>query len=127
MDFSPSPKVEAIRATVRDFMQKEVYPVEPELRRRGFAAMLAALAEMRAKAKQTGLFAAFLPEALGGGGLSLTEFAHMSEELGKSPVGHYVFNCQAPDVGNMEILIEFGTPEQKERFLMPLVRGEIRS
>ena len=127
MDFSPSPKVEAIRASVRDFMKKEVYPIEKDLHRKGFVAMLPALAEKRAKAKQTGLWAAFLPEAVGGAGLSLTEFACMSEELGRSPIGHYVFNCQAPDVGNMELLHKFGTDAQKERYLLPLVRGEIRS
>ena len=62
-----------------------------------------------------------MPEAHGGAGLSLTEFAHVSEELGRSPLGHYVFNCQAPDVGNMEMLIEHGTPAQQARFLLPLV------
>jgi len=127
MDFSPSPKVEAIRTSLRDFMKKEVTPIEADLRRKGFVAMMPLLAEKRSRAKETCLWAAFIPENLGGGGLSLTEFAHMSEELGKSPIGHYLFNCQAPDVGNMELLMEFGTPEQKERYLMPLIRGEIRS
>lgn len=127
MDFSPSPKVDAIRTSLREFMKREVYPIEQDLRRKGFVAMIPTLKEKRERAKETGLFAAFIPEALGGGGLSLTEFAHMSEELGRSPIGHYLFNCQAPDVGNMEVLMEFGTPEQKERFLMPLIRGEIRS
>jgi alkylation response protein AidB-like acyl-CoA dehydrogenase len=60
-------------------------------------------------------------------GLSLLEFAHISEALGRSPLGHYTFNCQAPDVGNMEILHLFGTDEQQERFLQPLVQGDIRS
>jgi alkylation response protein AidB-like acyl-CoA dehydrogenase len=127
MDFSASPKVETIRKIAREFMQKEVYPIEPDLHRKGFAALLPVLAEKRARAKETGLWAAHVPESYGGAGLPLTEFAHLSEELGKSPIGHYVFNCQAPDVGNMEVLMEHGTPEQKERYLLPLVRGEIRS
>jgi alkylation response protein AidB-like acyl-CoA dehydrogenase len=73
------------------------------------------------------LWAAHVPEEHGGAGLPLTEFAHLSEELGRSPLGHWVFNCQAPDVGNMELLLAHGTPEQQERFLAPLVRGDIRS
>jgi alkylation response protein AidB-like acyl-CoA dehydrogenase len=127
MDFSDSPRVSAVRDTVREFVTKELIPLEPALFRDGFVALLPSLAERRVRAKQTGLWAAHLPETHGGAGLSLTEFAHVSEELGRSPVGHYVFNCQAPDVGNMELLLEFGTPEQQARFLHPLVRGEIRS
>lgn len=127
MDFSESPKVKEIRGLVREFMQKDVYPIEPLLRGMGFVAMLPTLKKVRERAKQTGLWAAHVPEEYGGAGLKLTEFAHMSEELGKSPIGHYLFNVQAPDVGNMEILMEHGTPEQKARFLLPLVQGEIRS
>jgi len=127
MDFSESPKVKSVRGIVREFMEKEVFPLEPALRHDGFQALIPVLAEKREKARQTGLFAAHVPEAYGGAGLSLLEFAHMSEELGKSPIGHYVFNVQAPDVGNMEVLMEHGTPEQQERYLAPLVRGEIRS
>ncbi len=127
MDFSPSARIEGIRSTLRDFMAREVFPLERGLANEGFKAMLPALAKARARARETGLWAAYVPESHGGAGLSLTEFAHMSEELGKSPIGHYVFNCQAPDVGNIEILMEFGTDAQKERYLGPLVRGEIRS
>jgi alkylation response protein AidB-like acyl-CoA dehydrogenase len=85
------------------------------------------LREKRQKVRQMGLLAPHLPEANGGAGLSLLEFAFLSEELGRSVLGHYVFNCQAPDVGNMEVLLAHGSPEQKRRFLDPLVRGEIRS
>jgi acyl-CoA dehydrogenase len=127
MDFTESPRVKTIRGVVRAFLEKEVLPLEPALRREGFAALKARLERARQRARDTGLWAAFVPEAHGGAGLSLTEYAHMSEELGRSPVGHYLFNCQAPDVGNMEILMQYGTDEQKERFLRPLVRGEIRS
>ncbi len=127
MDFSESPKVGAIRRVVREFTEAELLPLEPALRKEGFAALLPRLHEVRARAKQTGLWAAHVPEEHGGAGLTLTEFAHMSEELGRSPVGHWAFNVQAPDVGNMEVLMEHATPAQKERFLHPLVRGEIRS
>jgi alkylation response protein AidB-like acyl-CoA dehydrogenase len=89
--------------------------------------LLPLLAEKRQQVKDLGLWAPHLPEAIGGMGLSLLEFAHISEALGHSPLGHYTFNCQAPDVGNMEILHQFGTAEQQERFLQPLVEGRIRS
>jgi acyl-CoA dehydrogenase len=127
MDFSESPKVRALCGLVREFVEAEILPLEPGLRHGGFSALMPTLEEARRKARATGLFAAHVPEAYGGAGLSLVEFAHMSEELGRSPLGHYVFNVQAPDVGNMEILMAHGSPEQKERFLLPLVRGEIRS
>ncbi len=127
MDFSPTPRVEGVRSTLRDFMAREVLPLEREVAASGFKESLPALAKARERAKETGLWAAYVPASHGGAGLSLTEFAHMSEELGKSPIGHYVFNCQAPDVGNIEILMEFGSEEQKARYLGPLVRGDIRS
>jgi alkylation response protein AidB-like acyl-CoA dehydrogenase len=127
MDFTESPKVETIRGIVRSFLEKEVLPLEPALRREGFVALLPRLARVRERARETGLFAAFVPEAHGGAGLSLTEYAHMSEELGRTPIGHWVFNCQAPDAGNMEILMQHGTGAQRERWLKPLVRGELRS
>lgn len=127
MDFSESPKVRSLRGLVREFVEAEILPLETGLRHGGFSALMPALDEARKKAQATGLFAAHVPEAYGGAGLSLVEFAHMSEELGRSPLGHYVFNVQAPDVGNMEILMAHGTAEQKERFLLPLVQGEIRS
>ncbi len=128
MDFAVSDKVKALRSTLREFMKREVLPLEPRLLRgESWTTFGPALEEKRRLARETGLWLGFLPEAHGGAGLSLTEFAHMSEELGKSPLGHYIFNCQAPDVGNMEILIEFGTPEQQERWLHPLTQGKIRS
>ena len=93
----------------------------------GFVKMLPKLAELRAEAKARGLWAPFLPESLGGRGLTLVEYAYVSEALGRSPVAHYVVNCQAPDVGNMELLHHFGTDEQKQAWLGPLSRGEMRS
>jgi alkylation response protein AidB-like acyl-CoA dehydrogenase len=127
MDFTVSDRVRGLRALARDFMRKEVHPLEPKLRREGFAALLPQLKLVREKARETGLFAAHLPPEYGGAHLPLTEFAHLSEELGKSPIGHYAFNVQAPDIGNMELILEHGTAEQKERWLGPLARGEIRS
>ena len=127
MDFSESDRVQGFRQTVREFMKKEVYPLEQKLRHDGFKALLPTLKEKRAKARETGLWAAHIPAEWGGAGLSFTEFAHLSEELGRSPLGHYIFNVQAPDVGNMELLLSHGTAEQKDRWLRPLVRGDIRS
>lgn len=127
MDFSEPERVKAMKDLVRDFMRREVFPLEPALARDGFRALLPVLRQARERAKETGLWAAYVPKAWGGAGLSLGEFAHLSEELGRSPIGHYLFNCQAPDVGNVELLIEHGTPEQQERWLRPLVRGDLRS
>jgi acyl-CoA dehydrogenase len=127
MDFSVSERVRTFQALVRDFMRKEVHPLEPLFRSAGFAAILPELRRAREKARETGLFAAHMPPEYGGAHLPLTEFAHLSEELGRSPLGHYCFNVQAPDIGNMELILEHGTAEQKERWLGPLARGEIRS
>ncbi len=127
MDFSESDRVRAFRDVVRKFVKQELSPLEPAFRSKGFPAILPQLQAARARARETGLFAAHMPPEYGGAGLGLTEFAHLSEELGRSPLGHYAFNVQAPDIGNMELLLEHGTAEQKERFLRPLARGEIRS
>lgn len=109
------------------FMREEVYPLEERLLREGFRALLPTLAEKRRRVQELGMWAPHLPPEHGGLGLSLPEFARVSELLGHSPLGHYLFNCQAPDVGNMEILLAHGSDEQKQRFLAPLARGEIRS
>ncbi|MCE2903130.1 MAG: acyl-CoA dehydrogenase family protein [Gemmatimonadetes bacterium] len=85
------------------------------------------LAGLRGKARALGLWAPFLPPAHGGLGLPLDAFAHLSEVLGWTPFGHYVCNCQAPDVGNMELLLQFGTPAQQAAWLAPLVSGDLRS
>jgi alkylation response protein AidB-like acyl-CoA dehydrogenase len=127
LDFSESERVRSLRAVAREFVAREVVPLEPALRRKTFAELLPELRRLRARARETGLFAAHVPREWGGAGLSLVEFAHLSEELGRSPLGHYVFNVQAPDVGNMEVLLLHGTDAQKERWLRPLVAGEIRS
>jgi alkylation response protein AidB-like acyl-CoA dehydrogenase len=127
VDFSVSERVETIVKMAREFIQKEIYPLEPSFGYKSFKEMLPELKKAREKVKQMGLFTPHIPEEYGGGGMNLVEFAHLSEELGRSPLGHYVFNCQAPDAGNMEILMGHGTDAQKERWLKPLIAGEIRS
>jgi alkylation response protein AidB-like acyl-CoA dehydrogenase len=127
MDFTEPARIQAIRDLARRFVAEALIPLEPALAREGFRALLPRLQRVRERARETGLWAAYVPEARGGAGLGLLEFAHLSEELGRSPLGHWAFNCQAPDVGNVEILMRYGTAAQQERWLAPLVRGEIRS
>jgi len=127
MDFTIPESVQRMVRAIRDFMQTEVYPLERDFLTTSFREMLPALEQTRQKARAMGLWAPHVPEKYGGQGLSLLEFAHVSEELGRSPLGHYLCNCQAPDVGNIEILMQYGTDEQKGKYLAPLVRGEIRS
>ncbi|MEZ4862205.1 MAG: acyl-CoA dehydrogenase family protein [Caldilineaceae bacterium] len=127
MDFALPSHLEPILQRIRTFVDQELLPLEPAFLNGEFRDLLPTLAAKRAQVKAAGLWAPFLPVAYGGMGLTLTEYAHVSEELGRSPLGPYVFNCQAPDVGNMELLMHYGTDEQKETYLEPLTRGEIRS
>ncbi len=115
--------LEKIQAFVRD----EVLPLEEDFLHRPFRELLPQLEAKRKSVKALGLWAPHLPKELGGQGFSLPEFARISEALGRSPLGHYLFNCQAPDIGNMEVLMAYGTEEQKAAWLIPLTRGEIRS
>lgn len=119
--------MEKVLDTMRQFVREEIIPLEAEFLAKGFTAMLPKLQEKREMVKRLGFWCPQVPEAYGGMGLSLLEHGLVSEVLGQTPIGHFVFNCQAPDAGNMEILIDHGTPEQKEKFLLPLVRGEVRS
>lgn len=111
---------------IRAFVDRELIPLEREFLRDPHR-LEAVLDEKRQQVKQAGLWALALPKAAGGQGLPLTEFALVSEQLGRTPTGHYVFGVQAPDIGNAELLHLAGTPEQKERFLKPLVEGRVRS
>jgi alkylation response protein AidB-like acyl-CoA dehydrogenase len=119
--------VEALVADARTFVREVLVPQEPALLGIGWEAALPQLEALRREARARGLWAPFLPVALGGRGLPLEAFARLSEELGRTPFGHYVCNCQAPDVGNMELLHRAGTAEQQARWLVPLARGAIRS
>jgi alkylation response protein AidB-like acyl-CoA dehydrogenase len=112
---------------IRQFIREEVFPLERDFLNRPFRELLPTLAEKRERVKSLGLWAPQLPSEYGGLGLGLIEFARVSEELGATPLGHYLFNCQAPDAGNMEVLLVHATPEQKELYLWPLVRGDVRS
>ena len=114
-------------ARIRAFVREEVFPLERDFLNRPFRDLLPTLCEKRERVKALGLWTPQLPREYGGLGLGLVEFARVSEELGATPLGHYLFNCQAPDAGNMEVLMAHATPEQKELYLWPLVRGEVRS
>jgi alkylation response protein AidB-like acyl-CoA dehydrogenase len=127
MDFSISEKMQGILDRVRRFVADEVFPLEARLQDGSFRSLQPALDEKRKAVRKMGLWAPQIPVRNGGAGLGFLEHALLSEELGRSPLGHYVFNCQAPDAGNMEILLEFGTPAQQEEFLKPLVEGRTRS
>ena len=107
-------------------MQEHVYPNEPALAREDDEAD-ALIGDLRARARTEGLWAPHLPPEAGGTGEGFLAYAHLNEEIGRSVWAQLVFGCQAPDAGNGEILHLFGTDEQKERWLRPLVAGEIRS
>ena len=119
--------IEQLLTQIRSFLRSEAYPLEQSFLFQRFKELVPTLEAKRAQVKAEGLWAPHLPEEYGGLGLTLSEFARVSEELGRTPIGHYLFNCQAPDIGNTEILISHGTDSQKEDYLLPLTRGEIRS
>jgi len=127
MEFSVGEETRVMLELMEQFIQREVIPLEPEFLTRKLGEIEPEIEKLRKKVKQMGLWGPAQPRDYGGMGLSLTDFALVSEVLGKSPLGHYVFGCQAPDAGNIEILHEYGTPEQKKTWLDPLVPGEIRS
>jgi alkylation response protein AidB-like acyl-CoA dehydrogenase len=127
MDFEIPARVKPLVPQLRAFVQDEVLPLEPAFLNGEFADLLPQLAQVRARAREAGLWSPHLPQSYGGLGLTLHEFAFVSEELGRSPLGHYALNCQAPDIANMELLLRYGTEEQKRVYLEPLARGEIRS
>ena len=112
---------------VREIVRSELVPLEADLLAERFGRLMPALDRVRERVRREGIWAPFLPREVGGMGLPLAAFARVSEELGRSPLGHYAFHCHAPDVGNLELLLHHGSEEQKERWLRPLARGEIRS
>ena len=122
-ELAPTEEIQDLRARFRAFMEQHVYPHERELH----ADDADLIRSLRAKAKEEGLWAPHVPPEAGGTGQGFLAYAHLNEEIGRSTYAQLVFGCQAPDAGNAEILHLFGTEEQKERWLRPLVAGEIRS
>jgi acyl-CoA dehydrogenase len=133
MDFGFSPKVEELRARLLDFMDNRVYPAESVYAEQMGAAASPysqppVIEELKAEARSRGLWNLFLPNERWGAGLDNLEYAPLAEITGRSPaLAPEALNCSAPDTGNMELLSEFGTPEQQDQWLVPLLAGEIRS
>jgi acyl-CoA dehydrogenase len=134
MDFELSPRALELRDRIRAFLDEHVLPVEIEAMRALDEEVVpgvpypAVLVELRERARAEGLWNLFMPDERYGAGLANWEYAALCEEMGRSPaIAPMAFNCSAPDTGNMEILAEHGTDEQRERWLQPLLDGEIRS
>ncbi len=121
-DIAPTAELAELRARYRAFMEEHVYAHEARLEDDD-----ALVAELQGRAKADGLWAPHVPPEAGGTGTGFLAYAHLNEEIGRSIPAQLVFGCQAPDAGNAEVLHLFGTHEQKERWLRPLVAGEIRS
>src|SRR5215831_152421 len=132
MDFAYSEKVNTLRERVSDFMDRHIFPNERTYREQIAASdnphhHAEIVDELKALAKADGLWNLFLPDDEYGAGLTNLEYAPLAELMGRVGWASEVFNCSAPDTGNMEILAQFGTPEQKRQWLQPLLNGEIRS
>ena len=132
MDFAYSEKVQTLLPRLNDFMQQFIYPNQQTYREQRASAEtphehLPIIDELKERARQQGLWNLFLPDASYGAGLSNLEYAPLAEQMGRIAWASEVFNCAAPDTGNMEILAQFGTPAQQQRWLKPLLEGEIRS
>jgi len=132
VDFSYTPKVRDLQQKLTEFMDKYVYPNEKVYheqidQQNPFSIVPPIMEELKEKAKQAGLWNLFLPESEYGSGLTNLEYAPLCEIMGRSSIAPEVFNCAAPDTGNMEVLVRYGSEEQKEKWLKPLLAGEIRS
>ncbi|MBK9032178.1 MAG: acyl-CoA dehydrogenase family protein [Myxococcales bacterium] len=127
MDFAIPSHLVPVLDQVERLLVERVIPAEATVLERGFVAAADVLDELRAAVKAAGLWGPQIPKDVGGMGLGLVDHALVSERLGRSPLGHYVFGCQAPDAGNLEVLHKWGSPEQKAAWLAPLARGELRS
>ncbi|MGC1416625.1 MAG: acyl-CoA dehydrogenase family protein [Candidatus Acidiferrum sp.] len=130
MDFKFSDKVKELQRRLQAFMDEHIYPNEQRFhdeieRNRWLPTRI--IEDLKPKARAVGLWNLFLPESERGAGLTNLEYAPLCEIMGRSAMAPEVFNCSAPDTGNMEVLARYGTPEQKERWLTPLLAGEIRS
>ena len=131
MNFEYSNKVKDLQDKLTNFMNEHVYKNEAvykeEVEKGGRWCVPKVMEDMKSKAKAQGLWNLFLPESNLGAGLTNTEYAPLCEIMGRSPIGAEVFNCSAPDTGNMEVLVRYGTKEQQNQWLTPLLNGEIRS
>ncbi len=130
MDFAHSDKVKDLQARLTAFMDEHVYPNEKRFHQEVEANRwqpAPVIEELKPKARAAGLWNLFLPDREHGAGLTNLEYAPLCEIMGRSTMASEVFNCSAPDTGNMEVLAQYGTPEQQDRWLKPLLAGEIRS
>ncbi len=132
MDFAYSPRARQLISSVEAFLREEILPAEAEYRRQlhssaGPWCQPPIMEALKAKAKAAGLWNLFLPDHEWGAGLSNVDYAPLAELSGRSFLAPEVFNCNAPDSGNMEVLAKYGSPQQQERWLKPLLAGEIRS
>jgi acyl-CoA dehydrogenase len=132
MDFEPSQRCSDFKERLTAFMDEQVYPAEPVYQEEMIESgnphhQPAVMEELKVSARQAGLWNMFLPDEEHGAGLSNTDYAPLAEILGHSPIASEACNCSAPDTGNMEVLHQFATTEQKDRWLRPLLEGEIRS
>ncbi len=134
MNFEFTPKVESLRAQVKAFMEEHIFPVEKEYAHwvhnpEKYWQVWPGMDDLKQKAKDAGLWNLFLPQDYGdlSPGLTNLEYAPLAEEMGRVLWSSEVFNCSAPDTGNMEVLAKYGTPEQQAAWLTPLTNGEIRS
>jgi acyl-CoA dehydrogenase len=131
MDFEFSDKVRALQDRLNQFMNEHIYPLEatyPEhLEKAGGWTVPPIMDELKTRAREAGLWNLFLPDEEHGSGLNNLDYAPLAEIMGRVEWSSEVFNCSAPDTGNMEVLAQYGSEEQKEKWLTPLLNGEIRS
>ena len=131
MNFEYSDKVKELQDKITNFMNENVYKNEDVYKKQvedgGRWCVPKIMEDLKAKAKSENLWNLFLPESKLGAGLTNIEYAPLCEIMGRSPIGAEIFNCSAPDTGNMEVLVRYGTEDQKAKWLTPLLNGEIRS